>query len=139
MPREMKFLTLPLVLLLCVFSTVSGHTDPSKTEQEIFTELASSFRSGNVKEIAKYFGASVDVVLPSSDDQYSKSQAEIVLKNFFDSNTPTAFNIEHQGAGGNGKYMVGKLSTSRGNFKVYVFIKDSGGQKTISELKIETI
>ncbi len=135
----MKFLALPLVLLLCMYNTVTGNTDPLKTEQEIFTELAASFRAGNVKEISKYFGANVDVVLPSSDDQYSKSQAEIVLKNFFDSNPPTAFSIEHQGAGGNGKYMVGKLSTSRGTFKVYVFIKDAGAQKTISELKIENL
>jgi hypothetical protein len=34
--------------------------------------------------------------------------------------------------------MVGSLVTSKGTFKVYVFVKETGGQKSISELKIET-
>jgi hypothetical protein len=126
-----------VVMMVLIFSGYS-FTKSSVSVQDIFNELSNSFRSGNVKEIAKYFAGTVDVTLPSSEDQYSKSQAEIVLKNFFSSHTPSAFAVEHQGASNNGKYMVGMLTTSKGNFKVYVFVKDVGGQKSISELKIET-
>ena len=108
------------------------------TEQELFTELSNNFKSGNVKEIAKYFAITIYITLPTSEDQYSKSQAEIVLKNFFEGHSPSAFTLEHQGASNNGKYMVGSLVTSKGTFKVYVFVKDIGGKKSISELKIET-
>jgi len=121
--------------LLITYAALASSIEP---EQEIFSELSNHFKSGNVKEIAKYFANSVDITLPSSEDQYSKSQAEIVLKNFFNSHTPTGFTIEHQGASNNGKYMVGSLSTNKGVYKVYVFVKDNGGQKNISELKIET-
>jgi hypothetical protein len=123
------------VLLLLIKPLFPG--EPAKTDQDFFNELGNSFKSGNVKEIARYFANTVDITLPSADDQYSKSQAEIVLKSFFDSHAPNNFKIEHQGASSNGKYMVGTLVTSKGSYKVYVFVKESGGQRTISELKIE--
>ncbi|MCX6189300.1 MAG: DUF4783 domain-containing protein [Bacteroidetes bacterium] len=132
MKKLQVFVILSLIFSLSTFGNI---IDP---EQEIFAELSTSFKSGNVKEIAKYFAKTVDVTLPSSEDQYSKSQAEIVLKNFFDGHTPAGFTLEHQGASNNGKYMVGSLMTSKGIFKVYVFVRDIGGQKSISELKIET-
>jgi hypothetical protein len=130
------------ILILIVTSLVFTNSNYSKTilrtDQDLFTELSNNFKTGNVKEIAKYFANTVDITLPSSEDQYSRSQAEIVLKNFFEGHSPSAFTLEHQGASNNGKYMVGSLVTSKGTFKVYVFVKDIGGQKSISELKIET-
>ncbi len=129
---------LQILVIICfslINSTFSKIIGP---EQEIFSELSNNFKSANAKEIAKYFANTVDVTLPSSEDQYSKSQAEMVLKNFFSQHPPTGFILEHQGASNNGKYMVGKLATSKGTFKVYLFLKDIGGVNSISELKIET-
>ena len=134
--RLMKRLQVFVIFSLVFFSISFGKI--IATEQEIFVELSNNFKSGNVREIAKYFANTVDVTLPSSEDQYSKSQAEIVLKNFFSEHNPSNFTLEHQGASNNGKYMVGTLTTSKGTFKVYVFVKDVGGQKSISEIKIET-
>jgi hypothetical protein len=130
--RLYAFLLFSLVALNGFSATASADPD-----QDFFSELGNAFRSGSVKDISKYFAATVDITLPSADDQYSKAQAEVMLKNFFDSHSPNGFKLEHQGASSNGKYMVGSLTTSKGTFKVYVFVKDSGGQRTISELKIE--
>lgn len=131
-----KIHVLVITTLLFLDSTFSKTN--LRTDQDLFSELSNNFKTGNVKEIAKYFANTVDITLPSSEDQYSRSQAEIVLKNFFEGHAPSAFTLEHQGASNNGKYMVGSLTTSKGTFKVYVFVKDIGGQKSISELKIET-
>ena len=134
--RTMKKLQVFVIIsLVFINSSFSKSIGP---DQDLFSELSNSFKLGNVKEIAKYFSNTVDITLPSSEDQYSKSQAEVVLKNFFDGHIPTGFTLEHQGASNNGKYMVGSLTTFKGTFKVYVFVKDIGGQKSISELKIET-
>jgi len=132
MKRLQVFVIFSLVFIITSFGNIIS------TEQEIFAELSNNFKSGNVKDIAKYFANTVDITLPSSEDQYSKSQAEIVLKNFFTEHNPTNFTLEHQGASNNGKYMVGTLVTNKGTFKVYVFVKDVGGLKSISEIKIET-
>lgn len=134
--RGMKKLQVFVILSIAILS--SAFKPWAGPEQDLFNELSNNFKQGNVKEIAKYFANTVDVTLPNSEDQYSKSQAEIVLKNFFTQHPPSSFNLEHQGASNNGKYMVGSLVTGKGTFKVYVFVKDIGGQKSISELKIET-
>jgi hypothetical protein len=134
----MKPFRLFVFALISVFFSHPASAGPSlDPDQDFFAELGNAFRSGSVKDISKYFAATVDITLPSADDQYSKAQAEVMLKNFFDSHSPSGFKLEHQGASNNGKYMVGTLTTAKGNFKVYVFVKDSGGQRTISELKIE--
>lgn len=134
--RDMKKLQLFVIIAIALIG--SAFKPLAGPDQDLFNELSNSFKQGNVKEIAKYFANTVDVTLPNSEDQYSKSQAEIVLKNFFTQHSPSSFNLEHQGASNNGKYMVGSLVTGKGTFKVYVFVKDIGGQKSISELKIET-
>lgn len=133
---NMKKLQVIVILILCLINSSFGKV--INPNQDIFTELSNNFKVGNVKEIAKYFATTIDVTLPASEDQYSKAQAEIVLKNFFDSHSAAGFTLEHQGASNNGKYMVGSLVTSKGTFKVYVFVKEIGGKKSISELKIET-
>ncbi|MFZ4772138.1 MAG: DUF4783 domain-containing protein, partial [Ferruginibacter sp.] len=124
MARNRIMKKLQILVLITFFVFGSAQSKPQITLQEIFGELSNSFKAGNTKEIAKYFAASVDITLPNSEDQYSRSQAEIVLKNFFSGHVPSGFNIEHKGASNNGKYIVGTLITNKGAFKVYVFVKD---------------
>jgi len=48
---------------------------------KIFT---AAIKAGNSKELAKYFGPTVEIILPGSDGAFSKAQAEMIMKDFFD-------------------------------------------------------
>ena len=74
--------------------------------------ITSAIKTGNAKELAKIFNANIELVLLDKEDVYSKTQAELILKEFFTKNQPSNFTIVHQGGADDGaKYVIGNLKT----------------------------
>jgi hypothetical protein len=112
-----------------VDSVVTGDITPA---------VAAAIRSGNSSSLAAYFSATIDLAVPGSDGTYSKSQAELIVKGFFDSNPPKAFIIKHQGSSGEGsQFCIGSLETDNANFRTYFLIKTINGASLITQLQFE--
>ncbi|MBP6731763.1 MAG: DUF4783 domain-containing protein [Chitinophagales bacterium] len=103
-----------------------------------FDNIANAIRSGNASAIASSFQANVEITIKDSGNSYSKSQAEMVLKDFFSKNQPKGFTIAHQGTSPEGsKYFIGNLATGNGNYRMYVYAKANGTAFTIQEIRFE--
>lgn len=103
-----------------------------------FTGIGNAMKNGNSSELAKYFDGNVELTILNTEAVYSKSQAEMVLKNFFNGNKPNAFKVVHNGDSGSGaKYQIGELSTSTGTYRTYVYAKNKNGMMLIQEIRIE--
>ncbi|HRU69244.1 MAG TPA: DUF4783 domain-containing protein, partial [Bacteroidia bacterium] len=63
---------------------------------DIFDEIALAIKSGNSREIAKYFSARVELKINNTENIYSKAQAELLLRDFFNENPPVSFVIKHK-------------------------------------------
>ena len=100
--------------------------------------VVSALKSGNAKELAKYFNTNIDLTLIDKQDIYSKTQAEIILKEFFSKNTPTNFSVMHQGGKEGSKYVIGNLTTSTGTYRVSLFLKNQDNAQVIQQLRIES-
>ncbi|MDR1672407.1 MAG: DUF4783 domain-containing protein [Bacteroidales bacterium] len=90
------------------------------------SDLASALEGGNAKEISKRFNSSVELILNHNQDVYGKSQAEQILKSFFDTNGPS---FKYKDLHSNGKEeshcnFIGSLYTSKGTYRVYIYIKN---------------
>lgn len=98
---------------------------PAKNASTIATEVTKAIRAGNAQEMAKYFGQNVDLHLPGSEGIFSRSQAEIIFRNFFSKNPSLSFSVDQQGASRDGSiYVIGTLKTKKGNtFRVYFYVK----------------
>lgn len=100
--------------------------------------IVNALKSGNAKELAKSFNASIDLNIPNNEGVYSKSQAELILKTFFSKNQPKSFEVIHTGDSKNEThYSIGKLSTSSSTFRTYILYKKKGDTISILELRIE--
>lgn len=100
--------------------------------------IAVAIKSGDSKEIAKYFGQNISLKIIDKENVYSKTQAEMIVKDFFARNQPQAYVAKHQGTSRNGaKYTIGLLTTATGNYRTYYFIKKTGDALLIQELRIE--
>jgi hypothetical protein len=86
-------------------------------------EISAGIRGGNVNTISRYFDQSVSVRIGGSQSTYSRSQAEMILRDFFGKNNPKSFEIEHTGGGNVSKYAIGTLQTTNGIYKAYFLIK----------------
>ena len=54
---------------------------------DVIDDITSSVRSGNTKELSKYFSSTVSMTLMNDEGIYSRVQAEIILRDFFSRNT----------------------------------------------------
>ena len=100
--------------------------------------VVSALKSGNAKELAKYFNSNIDLTIIDKQDIYSKTQAEIILKEFFGKNIPSNFTVMHQGGKEGSKYVIGNLVTSTGTYRVSLFLKLQGVTQVIQQLRIES-
>jgi hypothetical protein len=122
------------LILFLIFAALSLFS--AATILDPYEDIANAIRSGDAKSVSKYFSSSVDLTIISREDVYSKAQAEQILKDFFNKNTPRSFSIIHRGESKDGsKYAIGTLTTSNGNYRTYYYFKVVGGSINIQELR----
>jgi hypothetical protein len=106
---------------------------------DITDDVASAVRSGNPKNISRFFIENIDLKVIDQEDVYSKQQAEMILKDFFTKHPVKSFTIAHKSEPKNGsQYVIGTLETTNGKFRTYFLIKPSGVQTLIQQFRIET-
>ena len=101
--------------------------------------VISALRSGNATELAKYFDDNVELTLPVKSDSYSKAQAILILKDFFDNNGVKNFEVKHKGDQSGGQFCIGTLQTKAGNFRTTVFMKNKNNRELVKEIRFQSI
>lgn len=104
---------------------------------QIPDDIILSLKSGNAKSLSEFFNQNVELVVPNSDNVYSKAQAQLIVGNFFSSHSPQSFSVIHQGGKEGAQYVIGSLGTQKGTFRVYFLLKKSDGKNYIHQLRIE--
>jgi hypothetical protein len=106
--------------------------------QSVDEQVTAAFRVGNHKELSRHFDSKVDMVILSKENSYSKAQAEVIIKDFFDKNRITGFQVIHQGRSRDGaQYVIGSLTTASGQYRTYVLVKGEGDKGRVQQLRIE--
>ena len=94
-------------------------------------------QAGNSKELSKYFNERVDLTIIDKEETYSRAQAEMVLKDFFEKNRPVSCKIIHRGASEGGiLYGVGDFLTDKETFRITIKMRQKGSV-FIEDLRFE--
>ena len=106
---------------------------------DIYDDIANSIRNGDARELAVFFGNTIDLQIIDQENVYSKAQAELILKDFFIKNQPKSFTILHKGSSPEGtQYVIGNLTTTKGkSFRTSFHLKTINGRSVLQELRIE--
>jgi len=105
---------------------------------DILDSVGSSIGSGNAASVAQYFDATVDITIGDKESMYSKSQAQIVVQDFFAKNPVKSFGINHRGSSAGGKqFGIGTLVTGTGQYRVYYLVMQKGGAYLVQEMRFE--
>jgi Domain of unknown function (DUF4783) len=106
---------------------------------DVIDDVSAAIRSGNPKNISKYFIEHIDLKVIEQEDVYSKQQAEMILKDFFNKHPVKAFTVAHKSTPkGGSQYIIGTLETTNGKFRTYFLIKTTGAETLIQQFRIET-
>jgi len=101
-------------------------------------EVVAAVKSGNAAQIARFFDNTVEISMPDKSNSYSKSQAEIILKDFFANNPVKSFDVIHKGQNAGSQYCIGTLVTKTRSFRTTLYMKQKGDLQVLQELRFES-
>jgi Domain of unknown function (DUF4783) len=100
-------------------------------------EVVTALKNGDAVQIARFFDNTVEITMPDKSNNYSKNQAEVVLKDFFSTNGVKSFEVIHKGENAGSQYCIGTLVTKNGSFRTTVFMKQKGDKQLLQEIRFE--
>lgn len=116
----MSFQTLSKYILL--IGLAFGFTLVSA--QSTTDNVGIALRTGSSAELINYFNTVTEVKIDDEGANYSKIQAESVLKDFFAKYIPEDFEYIHKGSSPEGlKYNIGRYKYKAGSFRVVMLLK----------------
>lgn len=102
-------------------------------------EVVSALRTGNASLLSKYLDSRVDISLPNKSDNYSKSQAEMILKDFFARNEVRNFQVNHKGESNGSQFCLGILQTRNGNYRTKLYMKQKGDIQVLQDIGFQAM
>lgn len=130
-----------LVVLLIMQLVITGITASSVSAQhsQKVKQITEAIHKGNATNLASHFNSTLDLRIPDNEGTYSKKQAQMMMKVFFEKQPPQSFSLEHQGNSNDGStYLIGLHKTKAGKkYRVYVLIKNRAGEALIQQLRFE--
>ncbi len=118
--------------LLTVGALLSSFTFFSSIE-----EVITALKAGNATEIARFFDNTVEINMPDKSNSYSKSQGELVLRDFFSTNVVKSFTVNHKGENAGSQFCIGTLVTKSGAYRTTVFMKLKGDKQLLQTITFE--
>lgn len=119
---------LPLVLVTLSFLVTSFK--PIYSIEEVVTAM----RTGDANQLSKYFDDRIDIQLPTKSENYSRAQAEMILRDFFSSNAVKNFQVKHTGENNGAQFCIGLLQTKNGNYRTKLYMKQKGERQVLQEI-----
>jgi hypothetical protein len=127
--RKIIFLsTVVIAFLITAFKPIAGLDD-----------VIDALKSGNAQELSKYIDDNIEISLPDKSDNYSRAQAVMVLKDFFNNNGVNGFEVQFKGENGGSQFCVGKLITKSGSYRTTIFMKSKNGKQLVKEIRFQSV
>lgn len=122
-------------LWLLTLSLLVGSIQPLQAQADVINSVRDALKSGSSRDLSKYLNNTVEISINGEKASYSRNQAEFVLKDFFAKYPPQDFRYVHQGSSKEGlKYTVGTFVHERGEFRVFMLIKQFGGSYLVDKI-----
>jgi hypothetical protein len=135
--RFKKFIMKKIVTLVwagAFFLLLSAFTQANSIDSVI-----GALRNGNAAELAKYVDDTIEISLPSKSDSYSRSQAGVILQDFFQNNGVKTFEVKFKGENGGTQFCIGTLQTRSGNYRTTFFMANRSGKQLVKEIRFQNM
>jgi hypothetical protein len=106
-------------LLFVIFTFSKANTLVFNSESK--EELLSVFQSGSSRELAKFFDQGVEININGNQGDYSRNQAELVMRDFFKKFPPVDFQLLHEGNNSEQiVYFIGMYKSEDTTFRIFI-------------------
>lgn len=127
------YLISAVLLLVSKADTLVYQDSPESTVKKSIEAI----EKGDVETLTKFFYKTVEIDLLGDENFYSQAQALLLLRSFFEKNTPVKFTLSHQGAKDLTAFAIGTLQCKNGLFRISMFLKTEQGKTYIHQFRVE--
>jgi len=99
--------------------------------------ILNAIKQSDAPSLSRYFDNSVDITVLNKSYNYSRGQAQMVLRDFFAANPVRGFEVLQTGENAGNHYCIGNLITKRATYYTTVFVKVHGNNSILQEIRIE--
>lgn len=131
----MNFKTENVVIACILLGFIASATNTVFSQRKIIDEVTHAIEAGDAGTLSDYFSEQIYFTLYKRVQRYSKTQAQYVLKNFFEDNPPAEFHVLHRGESKGGlRYAIGEYSSTSDHYRVLIRISDTEKGTLIHEV-----
>ncbi|MCT4589990.1 MAG: DUF4783 domain-containing protein [Carboxylicivirga sp.] len=123
-----------ITVLIVLFIGVSGFSQQTAALPD---GLIMAIKKSDAEAVSKSFNAQVELILPQKSAVYSKKQAEMVIKDFFERNPVKEFKLIHQGKKDKSSFAIANYYASSNRFRFTFLTKIKSGKIYIHQIRIE--
>jgi hypothetical protein len=128
---------MPLILSVVLSLILSSEPHfKTATVSESIDQVISAIDNGSSGDLAKYFDSSLALNINGQQGEYSKNQAELVIKDFFKKNPSMGFKVVYRSETNPslGSF-IGDYQSQDGSFKVFIKVAQPTGNLKIYGLE----
>ncbi len=123
--------------LLIVLTFFLLGTNVTFAQNDPLDDIVAALKSGNANTIANFVESSVEITMPDKRETYTKTQAVIILKDFFNNNTFKKFSIDNKIYNNGVGFCNGILVTSKANYYVTFYLRKNKNKIILQEISFE--
>jgi hypothetical protein len=132
---KLIIITMKILAFLLLFGLSLPGNDPVA---DLSSEVIEAIKKADAAKIAQFFNEKVSVKIIEQEDVYSRSQAESVLKDFFQTHPVKSFDGRPSNSQKTGnQFVVGNLVTTNGTYRLSFLIKKYNEKFLIAQFRIE--
>ena len=127
-----KIIFLSVAILLSV--TALRAQDSSR---DVFTPISKYIGEGDYESLSVWFADNLELEVLGAVSNCTRSQAKLIMKDFFTRFTPKSFSIIHKSGKSPMKYAIGVLSAGGENFRIILYVKTTERTSFIEQVKVD--
>ena len=134
---KIKIITLAATIV-ALLSGTGAFAQTAGENYDVFVPIAKYIRVGDAERLSAWFAENLEVTVFSATNDASRNQAKQIVRTFFDTYPPRAFEINHTAGRPNMKYAFGTLTAGGESMNVTIFVSCKEGKSYhIEQLKFE--
>ena len=125
-----KFTILMKLFLITLISVFSF----SFSLKDLTEDVANALKQGSAPSLVKNFSEKVSIKVLSQEDLLSKSQAQVLIEDFFSKHKVKSYQTSHTSiVNGDQQFITGSLDTNNGKYRISILVRGN----VISQFRIE--
>lgn len=100
--------------------------------------LSAAIKMGNANQLSQLFNSSVEIIVGGNDKVYTKSQAQMVMGDFFKKNPAIDFSIVHNSQRKDSQFLIGNYITKNNKtFRIIFLLRNKDSKNLIHQIRIQ--